>query len=91
MPNQIKSETEGSRNRGFAVGFTFLLRSQLWDDTKTLVDAASGANNSNRTVNYRQMDSRQRIKTMTQMYAGMAKKEYMKSMAGLLANKQFVL
>ena len=31
-------------------------------------------NNSNRTFNYRQMDSRQRIWTMTQMYAGMAKK-----------------
>ena len=41
---------------------------------KTLVDAAGGANNSNRAVNYQQMDSRQRIKTMTQMYAGMAKK-----------------
>ena len=29
---------------------------------------------------------RQRIKTMTEMYAGIAK-EYMKSMAGLLSNK----
>ena len=30
---------------------------------------------------------RQRIKTMTQMYAGMAKKEYMKSMAGLVVQQ----
>ena len=51
---------------------------------KTLVDAASGANNTTRNVNIRQKDSRQRIKSMTEMYHGMSKKEFVKSMVSLM-------
>ena len=55
---------------------------------KTLLDAASGANNSNRASLHRQKDSRQRIKTMTEMYGGFSAKEYMKGMAGILSCKE---
>ena len=54
---------------------------------KALVDAASGANNTNRSSMHRQKDSRQRIKSMTEMYNGMSAKEYMKTMAGILSKK----
>ena len=52
---------------------------------KTLVDAARSANNTTRAVNIRQKDARQSIKSMTEMYHGMSRNEYVKSIAGILS------
>ena len=68
--NTISRRNTRERGTGDAID-AFIREDSL--AKKTLVDAASSANNTTRAVNIRRKETRQKIKSTTEMYHGMSK------------------